>query len=241
MIGLSFPIARQRIVTEITSFLDHVDSTTHTINTTDNTRLLLLISTIIAIILLVIIAIVTNDLFSTGLIVTIVVSAVVLVLCMVTLLGNKHDKYQEICNEIKDIVSTYKTDLDQYSSDGDDDSNDQSIASGHSQVSIVTTCRLGKWRRIPLLLLAEGDIIALSAGDLAPGDVIELIPSSSSSSPAPSSAGSSSSSYPGYELGNSIKKGTKILLRQHTTSTQGLSMGIVYYYYHHHHHYHHHH
>ena len=239
MIGLSFPIARQRIVTEITSFLDHVDSTTHTINTTDNTRLLLLLSTIIAIILLVIIAIVTNDLFTTGLIITIVVSAVLLALCMVTLLGNKHDKYQEICNEIKDIVSTYKTDLDQYSSDGDDDSNDQSIASGHSQVSIVTTCRLGKWRRIPLLLLAEGDIIALSAGDLAPGDVIELIPSSLVPSPS-----SSSSLYPGYELGNSIKKGTKILLRQHTTSTQGLSMGIVTtinYYYHHHHYHHHHH
>jgi len=111
-------------------------------------------------------------------------------------------------------------------------------------VSIITTCRQGKWRRIPLLLLAEGDIIALSAGDIAPGDIIELVPTSASIPPPPSSSStstippsapssSSSSSHHGYSLGNSIKKGTKILLRLHTTcstttnTTQGLSMGAL--------------
>ena len=115
-------------------------------------------------------------------------------------------------------------------------------------MSIITTCRQGKWRRIPLLLLAEGDIIALSAGDIAPGDIIELVPTSASIPPPPpsssststippsapsSSSSSSSSSHHGYSLGNSIKKGTKILLRQHTTcstttnTTQGLSMGAL--------------
>jgi len=38
------------------------------------------------------------------------------------------------------------------------------ISSGHSQVSIVACYRSNQWVRIPILLLAEGDIIALMAG-----------------------------------------------------------------------------
>lgn len=38
------------------------------------------------------------------------------------------------------------------------------ISSGHSQVSIVTCFRSGQWTKIPVLLLAKGDIIALMGG-----------------------------------------------------------------------------
>jgi hypothetical protein len=48
------------------------------------------------------------------------------------------------------------------------------LTSGHSQVSIVHVYRDGHWLRIPILLLAEGDIIALMGGDIAPGHCCEI-------------------------------------------------------------------
>ena len=50
----------------------------------------------------------------------------------------------------------------------------KTLHSGHPHVSIVTTYRNKKWHRVPSLLLAEGDIITLMAGDLTPSRVIEL-------------------------------------------------------------------
>jgi len=150
-----------------------------------------------------------------------------LIACLLLVLYKKEDKFQEVCNEIKDIISKYEHDLESFNNEiGEDDNIDNGIASGHSQVSIVTTYRLGKWRRIPLLLLAEGDIIALSAGDVAPGNVIELIPIASSSSiPV---VDDTKSYFSEYRHGDSIKKGTKILLRNHTIGAQGLSsMGAL--------------
>lgn len=48
------------------------------------------------------------------------------------------------------------------------------LSSGHSQVSIVHTYRDGQWMRLPVLLLAEGDIIALMGGDVTPGKCYEI-------------------------------------------------------------------
>ena len=48
------------------------------------------------------------------------------------------------------------------------------ITAGHPHISMVTCFRNRQWLRIPSLLLAEGDIIALQAGDIAPGDCFEL-------------------------------------------------------------------
>ena len=59
---------------------------------------------------------------------------------------------------------------------GNEDTKSASIISGHSHISIVTTYRQGIWQRIPTLLLAEGDVIALMGGDVTPGDVYELYP-----------------------------------------------------------------
>jgi len=50
----------------------------------------------------------------------------------------------------------------------------KTLHSGHPHVSIVTTYRNKKWHRVPSLLLAEGDIVTLMAGDLTPARVVEL-------------------------------------------------------------------
>ena len=51
----------------------------------------------------------------------------------------------------------------------------KTLTSGHSNVSIVAVYRDEFWQRIPSLLLVEGDVIALTAGDITPGRVYELL------------------------------------------------------------------
>ena len=53
------------------------------------------------------------------------------------------------------------------------------IASGHAHINIVTVFRNKRWQRLPSLLLAEGDVIALMIGDITPGKVHELVASTS--------------------------------------------------------------
>lgn len=50
------------------------------------------------------------------------------------------------------------------------------IPTGHSQLSIINTYRNGAWIKVPYLLLAEGDVIALMGGDVTPCKVYELVP-----------------------------------------------------------------
>ncbi len=56
-----------------------------------------------------------------------------------------------------------------------DDSSSTGIPTGHSQISIINTLRNGQWQKLPILMLAEGDVIALMGGDLTPCKVVELI------------------------------------------------------------------
>lgn len=48
------------------------------------------------------------------------------------------------------------------------------ILAGHAQISIVSCYRNGDWHRIPTLLLAQGDVIALQCGDITPGKCFEV-------------------------------------------------------------------
>ena len=87
---------------------------------------------------------------------------------------------KQICNQYAKFkeVSDYHQSKNN-GSKGDIDTATASIAkivSGHPHVSIVTTWRNSEWQRIPALLLAEGDIIALGAGDVTPAKVWELSP-----------------------------------------------------------------
>lgn len=54
------------------------------------------------------------------------------------------------------------------------DSLDFDILAGHAQISIVSCYRNGEWHRVPTLLLAKGDIIALQCGDITPGKCYEV-------------------------------------------------------------------
>lgn len=78
------------------------------------------------------------------------------------------------------------------------------IASGHAHINIVTVFRNKRWQRLPSLLLAEGDVIALMVGDITPGKVHELV-----ASPSHERKGRSAATGRFYK-GKLIDKGVKI-------------------------------
>lgn len=75
------------------------------------------------------------------------------------------DELASIANDYESIVTSLDrgSTLDPYVDEGLQE-RVMTISSGHSQVSIVACYRNSQWMRIPVLLLAEGDIIALMAG-----------------------------------------------------------------------------
>lgn len=93
------------------------------------------------------------------------------------------------------------------------------LTSGHSQVSIVHTYRDGRWQRVPILLLAEGDIIALMGGDITPGECCEIERVSSSLPGAPTNTASLLSpttehrTEARWQLGKKMQAGEKVLIR----------------------------
>lgn len=52
---------------------------------------------------------------------------------------------------------------------------EEQALSCNPHISVVPTYRDGSWHRLPTLLLVAGDVIALMAGDLAPGRVQEIV------------------------------------------------------------------
>jgi hypothetical protein len=96
----------------------------------------------------------------------------------------------ELNREIGTICETYRSSIREQPLSMDSPGKehaDEKILSGHPHISIVTCYRNMEWQRIPTLLLAQGDVIALMAGDITPSRVYELTvvsatPASSSSS-----------------------------------------------------------
>lgn len=92
------------------------------------------------------------------------------------------------------------------------------IPTGHSQISIINTLRNGQWQKLPILMLAEGDIISLMGGDITPCKVVELIikkpvnkHSSSQQSLGSTSAGGGTAPLESdWKEGEVIDKGCKI-------------------------------
>lgn len=91
----------------------------------------------------------------------------------------KKSAEDEIQNDIKRFCTDYDEFLSKYKSYCCDDKQlqvaDQEITAGHPHISMVTCYRNKQWQRVPSLLLAEGDLIALQAGDIAPGDCCEIV------------------------------------------------------------------
>jgi magnesium-transporting ATPase (P-type) len=48
------------------------------------------------------------------------------------------------------------------------------LVQGSATISIISAYRDGVWQRLPKLLLVQGDIIALMAGDASPGNAVAL-------------------------------------------------------------------
>jgi hypothetical protein len=125
----------------------------------------------------------------------------------------------EITKEIASIAQEYSSSLEK--SQHVNDSNYRSnlrglISSGHSQISIIAVFRDGQWQRIPSLLLVEGDIISLMAGDTTPAAVYELISDrncENQDSDRESYVGNTSAKKIGWKRGKLLEKGTKVLLR----------------------------
>ena len=73
------------------------------------------------------------------------------------------------------------------------ESDQTGIISGHSHIGIVTTYRNRCWQRIPTLLLAEGDVVALMGGDVTQGRIRIIACGTPSSLPNSMRGGLSSS------------------------------------------------
>jgi hypothetical protein len=138
-------------------------------------------------------------------------------LLIITMLNTKRT---EVMDEIRRILKDYEDWLEYFQPHNGQPParmiTNNSVALGHPHVSLVSCWRNGLWQRIPVLLLAEGDIIALMGGDLTPGNVHEII--FNSKDKANTTMGSSSSSVsevqPGWKLGAKLKIGHKIRLRR---------------------------
>lgn len=195
--GLTFEEARKRVTK---SFRESVQSSSalsddkFTFNTLnlDGFSYLSSIPTIVVIVAYVVALILVKFQHADLLLVICIVTIVMLLNFVVVALYRQSEK-RELAKSLHDILSAYEASCDQMMSRsnetgspmlsepllspvlGQDDFKAKTfLSSGHSQVSIVHTYRDGQWMRLPVLLLAEGDIIALMGGDLTPGKCHEI-------------------------------------------------------------------
>jgi hypothetical protein len=88
----------------------------------------------------------------------------------------KYAEENEIIIELQNILASYERDIGFNDTLMFETEEGSSVLSGITHSSICTTYRNEKWHRLPTLLLCKGDAVALMAGDLAPGAVIEMVP-----------------------------------------------------------------
>ena len=147
-------------------------------------------------------------------------SLVLLIACLNVLLLKRYREAEsaEITKEMASIAREYSSALERSQNLNDPNGQDNPrglISSGHSQISIIAVFRDGRWQRIPSLLLVEGDIISLMAGDTTPAAVYELI-SDKSYDAQDSDRDSHANLFPkknGWKRGTLLEKGSKVLLR----------------------------
>lgn len=81
----------------------------------------------------------------------------------------------EVVMNLQKIYSEYeKSIMNEMKTNPNNTNETIDIKAGHAHISVVSCYRGNKWRRIPTLLLAKGDVIALQCGDITPGLCIEL-------------------------------------------------------------------
>jgi hypothetical protein len=102
------------------------------------------------------------------------VVAIVAFLCVINsiVMLRLYDSHTfELSQRLTNIMADYKVALRSFSSDSSSNVTNCGIVLGNPHVSIVSCWRNEMWQRIPSLLLADGDVIALMGGDATPGNV----------------------------------------------------------------------
>jgi hypothetical protein len=216
---MNFPVARERIRSEIQQILREKLQSVHpdcSLSLRVQRLLFLNVSTVI---ILVIGAAVDHN-FRTGFVFS---AALIFVLVIVNAtLQRRYETAEmtELAKEMEVITDEYVASLEKYQNAVDPAHRSKPqglITSGHSHVSIIAVFRDGQWQRIPSLLLVEGDIISLMAGDSTPGAAYELISdrACATQSPGPErdSLNVPSAKKSGWRRGRLLEKGSKVLVR----------------------------
>ncbi len=187
-----------------------------------------------------------------GLAAPVLVGFILLWICagnVIVILRSSKEEHQELTKEIKAITDSFQRSLDEPTITSAGNINDkrkgssnsnvnntrgsddiEKILTGNPHISVVTCYRNQEWQRLPSLLLVEGDVIALMAGDITPCKMYELSPirtntnnvtrSSSSSSSAPTASRQHDIISLGNSLwqkGSSVQSGAKIHLRKNAS------------------------
>jgi hypothetical protein len=182
--GLSFDEARERISISLDSVLlylggENAKQSWKEAAKDPKFRYWVSVCLLVLILYIVSVSVESVDEFQAGLVFTIVVYGVVFIINLFCFFQSYRSNNLELSSLISSIVQQYKNYLISQSQA----SASQPLAggfpsieipSGHSQVSIVVVYRNNGWIKVPVLLLAEGDIIALMGGDITPCQVYEL-------------------------------------------------------------------
>jgi hypothetical protein len=210
-IGVSFSRARGIVTSRVKEICAKGNPQTNFLSMLyhNSALFLYLVFTPILSLILLIIASAFERISLSGLIVSIIVVVVSSVLNIVIVRRYKITEQTELLREVNNIVHDYITSMNSLEDLSPKEDSIKPLYSGHSQVSIVSVYRDESWHRLPTLLLVEGDIIALSAGDLTPGKVYELIPTEHQNNHS-----NGSSHHRGWQRGKAIENGYKIPLRQ---------------------------
>ena len=193
--GLSFHEARERISS---TFHDIITTATRNVAKHNNStsvflyKILYLPSLLVAVLFIAAFIISNNSMWTEIMVtVSIILACILLNLCLVRLYTKSEEV--EVLRSLETILTAYdahcgindefiKSDSKNplcvgnnlFSSSSASSAIDVLLTSGHSQVSIVHALRDSQWLRLPVLLLAKGDIVALMGGDITPGKCFEI-------------------------------------------------------------------
>lgn len=204
-LGISFEEARRHIVQTFKEAMAGCSLSSPEYRTS---RILLTLAAI-AVSVIVLFTTLTPE-FYPGLLVSAITLLVVLMVDVFVEGRYNYAKDNEVLNELRRILFLYETDIS-FIDRSSEHEEVYAMLSGITHSSICTTYRDQTWHRLPALLVCEGDVIALMAGDTAPARVIELIPDIEMAERPTRS----------WTYGNILEAGAKILLSSTSQSGNG--------------------
>ena len=186
MPGLTFVESRSFVLQSFQHTIENCESTKKTrqcLQSEWSFKSFYIWNSFLIIVLLCISSINTNDSYDRypGIFVSCFVVLAQFILNIIILLRFNHSSDVEVIMNLKKIYADYdrylvnECELKDLSGTSYPSFNtNPEIKAGHAHISVVSCFRNNKWHRIPTLLLAKGDIIALQCGDITPGQCFEL-------------------------------------------------------------------